>query len=354
MTFRVDREDGAAIVEQHGRGMTEVLASGNYGLFDMIAALQWVKAHASAFGGDPDNVTIFGESAGSFAVNALMAAPGARGLFHRAIGESGAYFGPTLAAASREASEAQGLRFAGAVGAQTLEALRAMPADKLLTDALTFQPWFAPTIDGAVLTEPVRETFAAGKQAHVSLLAGWNADEGRGGVVLGKEPTTVDSFKRDAVKRFGDRAEQLLRAYPASSDRDAVESAAALAGDLFIGYGTWKWIETHASTGDSPVFRYRFDRKVPVAPGAQVNGKPATAEDIGARHAGEIEYVFGTLDSVPGVTWTEEDRRLTDAMMNYWTSFARNGKPSGSGLPAWPLYSKESRQVMYAAAIAFW
>jgi para-nitrobenzyl esterase len=311
-------------------------SSGNYGVLDMIAALQWIRDNVAAFGGDPGNVTIFGESAGSFAVSALMAAPAAQGLFHKAIGESGAHFGPSLAAPTRQASEANGEKFATALGATTPEALRAKSADDVLATVAKWQPWFSPSIDGVVLREPVADTFAAGRQAKVPLLAGWNADESRGGEVLAAERPTAASFVAQTRKRFGPAADALLAVYPASTDAEALESAASLASDLFIGYSTWKWIEAHQATGNAPIYRYRFSRKIPIVPGQVRNGRPVTAEDIGARHAGEIEYVFGTLDTVKGVTWTPADRTLSEAIGRYWTNFARTGDPNGNGLPAWP------------------
>jgi para-nitrobenzyl esterase len=318
-------------------------ASGNYGLMDQIAALQWVHDNIAAFGGDPDNVTIFGESAGSFSVSALMASPRARGLFHQAIGESGAFFGTSLAQQDLARGEAMGRQFVEtAFGPTSLAGLRAKPAADLLAAALK-QPrrWFSPIIDGDVLPADSRTIYGSGRQAHVPLLAGWNRDEGGYRGFFGEAAPTLANYQARARERFGDRADAFLRAYPATTDAEAKRAAADLAGDDFIGFSTWKWLELHRQTGGSPVYRYHFEQTLPLTPEAQPGAEPV------APHASEIEFVFRVLSSRP-LPWRSEDHQVSELMASYWTNFAKTGNPNGHGLPDWPQYRPDDGfQVMH-------
>jgi para-nitrobenzyl esterase len=185
----------------------------------------------------------------------------------------------------------------------------------------------------------VREIFASGQQSHVPLLAGWNRDEGGYGSIFEKDAPTAANFAAFAHKRFGDKGGEFLKLYAAENDEQAKRSAQDLAGDQFIAFSTWKWLDMQNATGNSTVYRYEFDD----APPAPVSAEAAGAGDAarGAYHSAEIEFVFGALASKK-LPWRPEDKALSDVMSSYWANFAKNGDPNGAGLPQWPTYTSQA------------
>jgi len=312
-------------------------SSGNYALMDQIAALEWIQRNISAFGGDPGCVTIAGQSAGAMSVSMLMASPRAKGLFQRAIGESGGLFEPLQLAPKYLLANAErdGEKYTVSLGVTSLRELRQLPVAALLKgDAGDVSH---PVIEPYVLPVAPYEAFTSGVQNDVPLLIGSNAEEARSLVdVTSMKAATFDS---DLEHKWGTLPATLVAAYPHSTDGEARQARLDLERDLRFGWDMWAWARLQAGTGHNHVYYYLFRQQPPFPVGSVYDG-------WGASHYAELWYVFDHLDQAPW-HWSTADRRVAEEISGYWVNFARLGNPNGAGLPSWPAFTNADSKVLY-------
>ena len=307
----------------------------NFGMLDAIAALEWVQKNIAGFGGDPKRVTIFGESAGAIMIADLMTSPQAKGLFQRAIGESGSWSTRTTAGRLSTLADAEqtGLKVADELGAKSLAELRAQPAEAILKAG---RRGTGPVVDGWVLPQDPGSVFAEGKQTAVPVLVGSNQDEG----TFFLEATTAEKFRAQARTRYGEFTDEFLRLYPAASDEEANASQLRDSRDQ-MAWVMRNWARLETTTGRSKAYVYYFTHQPPAVAGAKSGGRGR-----GATHTAEIPYVF---QNQRNRAWTDTDRQISDVMSSYWLNFAANGDPNGKGLPRWPAWDprKSSNPMVF-------
>lgn len=329
---------------------SQIGASGNYGLLDQVAALKWIKANIAAFGGDPDKITLGGESVGAQSVSAHMASPLSKGLFSAAIAESSSLLDTRKLIYSKAFAENLGLDFSKITKTSSLAQLRSLNAKQLLKLASKGDPRrFKPSIDGYFLNEFPLEVFENGRQAKVPLIVGWNADEVPAMAFYRLKKANPKNFQKKVQRIYGDNAKELLTYYPVTTKKEARLAGAKLASDWLINYGSWQLAEQHTKNSDVSVYRYLFTQPHPgLTPKAIKSGtffqvllKKLINKTItgSAFHAAEIEYALGNLDVQQNYAWKDDDYKVSKQMQGYFVNFIKTQNPNGlteTDLLNWP------------------
>jgi para-nitrobenzyl esterase len=323
-------------------------ASANWGFLDQVAALEWIQQNIAQFGGDPANVTIMGQSAGSMAVSLLQASPLARGLFHRAVGMSGASFATGDAGGVQPlgAAEEGGLRLQRELEAASLAKMRGLSADRILQAQLAIPQRYGPVIDAHFLSQTPAEIFASGQQSDVPIMIGFTRDESFSELA---RAATLEQYRGAAERLYGAASRKLLELYPAVDDASARRAATDAARDSSVALQMHRWAFAQTATGEAPVYGYLFSRVHPYVPGITFSDHdPRT---VGAYHTADVPYWLGTLESLnlfrKTREWGDADRALAELMSGALVAFATSGDPNRAGAADdWPRYTPQREEMI--------
>jgi para-nitrobenzyl esterase len=312
-------------------------SSGNYGLMDQLAALKWIHENVSAFGGDPERVTVCGQSAGAGCVHDLVVSPLVKGMISGGIAESGSDLVPRTPMLTLPQAEKACSDFAASIGLHSLKQLRALPANQLLALTKKLPGVLRPIIDGWFLPQSVPAIYREGKQNDVPILTGINADEGSAKSNYGK--LSAEEFKKQSQQLYGDMYNEFEQLYPAATDTEAAKAQIESARDFGLA-STYLWAAAHIKTSRAHTYTYYFNHPIPWPQFPQ----------YGVFHSSEIPYVFSNLNRL-NRPWEPADRQLSETMSSYWINFINSGNPNGANLPTWPQISFNTDQTLYIDVI---